>query len=79
MFGGWHPRQLAGFVRATLRHPWWLAGMACSTIGFALHALALHTSAHRSCNLCWSAVCCSHCRVGAVDQAAAAVVVLSRI
>ncbi|WP_445183242.1 hypothetical protein ACTXG6_32570 [Pseudonocardia sp. Cha107L01] len=42
---GLAPRQLAGFVRATLRHPWWLAGMACSAIGFALHALALHTSA----------------------------------
>ncbi|MDT7587307.1 MAG: hypothetical protein QOE32_4857 [Pseudonocardiales bacterium] len=42
---GLAPRQLAGFVRATLRHPWWLAGMACSTVGFALHALALHTSA----------------------------------
>jgi drug/metabolite transporter (DMT)-like permease len=42
---GLAPRQLASFVRATLRHPWWLAGMGCNAVGFALHALALHTSA----------------------------------
>jgi len=42
---GLAPRQLAAFVRATLRHRWWLAGMGCNTVGFALHAWALHTSA----------------------------------
>lgn len=42
---GLAPRQLASFVRATLRHPWWLAGMGFNAVGFALHALALHTSA----------------------------------
>jgi len=39
---GLRPRQLAAFVRATLRHPWWLSGTLFSIIGFGLHAFALH-------------------------------------
>ncbi|MGH3435893.1 MAG: DMT family transporter [Sciscionella sp.] len=35
-------RQLAGFVRATLAHPLWLLALPADTLGFGLHALALH-------------------------------------
>src|ERR1700704_1117984 len=39
------PRQLAAFMRATLRHPKWLVGMLVSFAGFVLHAVALHNGA----------------------------------
>ncbi len=39
---GLGPRQLLGFVRATVAHPYWLSGMALSTVGLGLHAFALH-------------------------------------
>lgn len=38
-------RQLQGFVRATLAHPYWLGGIALSTVGLSLHAFALHRGA----------------------------------
>jgi hypothetical protein len=41
---GLRPRQLASFLRATLTHPWWLAGTGFSIVGFSLHALALHSA-----------------------------------
>jgi drug/metabolite transporter (DMT)-like permease len=42
---GFRPRQLLGFVRATLAHPCWLGGIALSTVGLGLHAFALHRCA----------------------------------
>ena len=36
------PRQVRAFIAATLRDGWWLGGMALNTVGFGLHALALH-------------------------------------
>lgn len=42
---GLGPRQLLGFVRATLAHPYWLGGIALSTVGLGLHAFALHAGA----------------------------------
>jgi hypothetical protein len=42
---GLRPRQLASFVRATLAHPWWLAGVGFGVVGFVLHAFALHNAA----------------------------------
>lgn len=42
---GLRPRQLASFTRATLAHPWWLAGMGFGIVGFFLHAVALHSAA----------------------------------
>ena len=38
---GFQPRQLLGFIRATLTHPYWLGGIALSTVGLGLHAFAL--------------------------------------
>ena len=37
---GFQPRQLLGFIRATLAHPYWLGGTALSTVGLGLHAFA---------------------------------------
>ncbi len=37
-----HPRSLVRFVRATVSHRWWLAGMCCDVIGLSLQILALH-------------------------------------
>ena len=42
---GFGSRQLLGFVRATLAHPYWLGGIALSTVGLGLHAFALHAGA----------------------------------
>jgi hypothetical protein len=42
---GLGPRQLLGFVRATMAHPYWLGGIAVSTVGLGLHAFALHAGA----------------------------------
>jgi hypothetical protein len=42
---GLGPRQLLSFVRATLAHPYWLGGIALSTVGLGLHAFALHAGA----------------------------------
>lgn len=42
---GFAPAQLLVFARATVRHPAWLAGIACNAVGFGLHAWALHASA----------------------------------
>ncbi|MDT7716643.1 MAG: hypothetical protein QOH09_2635 [Pseudonocardiales bacterium] len=42
---GFRPRQLLSFVRATLAHPYWLGGIAFSTVGLGLHAFALHRGA----------------------------------
>ena len=39
--GEFRPRQIAAFVGATVRNPWWLIGMGLNTLGFGLHALAL--------------------------------------
>jgi drug/metabolite transporter (DMT)-like permease len=39
--GGYGPRQIGAFVRATVRNGWWLLGMALNTAGLALHATAL--------------------------------------
>jgi drug/metabolite transporter (DMT)-like permease len=43
--GGFRPRQLASFVRATVRNRWWLIGMGLNALGFGLHTLALHLGA----------------------------------
>lgn len=43
--GGFAPRQIGAFVRATVRNPWWLIGMGLNALGFGLHALALHLGA----------------------------------
>lgn len=48
---GDHPATPAGpghagvrrFVAGNLRHPLWIAGMAAESLGFALHAVALHS------------------------------------
>jgi drug/metabolite transporter (DMT)-like permease len=40
-FGGFRPRQIASFVRATARNKWWLIGMGLNVIGFGLNTLAL--------------------------------------
>jgi drug/metabolite transporter (DMT)-like permease len=40
-FGGFRPRQIAPFVRATLRNKWWLIGMGLNVLGFGLNTLAL--------------------------------------
>jgi len=37
-----HPRTLVGFIRATLSHPLWLAGIGCDVIGLTLQLFALH-------------------------------------
>jgi hypothetical protein len=42
---GFQPRQLLGFIRATLTHPYWLGGIALSTVGLGLHAFALNGGA----------------------------------
>jgi hypothetical protein len=42
---GFQPRQLLGFIRATLTHPYWLGGTALSTVGLGLHAFALNGGA----------------------------------
>jgi drug/metabolite transporter (DMT)-like permease len=39
--GGFSPRQIGSFARATLQNRWWLLGMGLNTLGFGLHALAL--------------------------------------
>jgi drug/metabolite transporter (DMT)-like permease len=39
--GGFRPRQIAGFVWATVRNRWWLIGMGLNAVGFGLHALSL--------------------------------------
>lgn len=36
---------VAGFVRATLRHPLWLAGLAADVVGLCLQVVALHLGA----------------------------------
>jgi hypothetical protein len=38
---GFQPRQLLGFIRAILTHPYWLGGIALSTVRLGLHAFAL--------------------------------------
>ena len=40
-FGGFRPREIASFVRATVRNKWWLIGMGLNVLGFGLNALAL--------------------------------------
>lgn len=40
--GGLRPAQVGAFVRATLSHPLYLAGMVAAAGGLALHAVALH-------------------------------------
>jgi hypothetical protein len=42
---GFQPRQLLSFIRATLAHPYWLGGIALSTVGLGLHAFALNGGA----------------------------------
>ena len=42
---GIRPPQLLRFARATLAHPRWRAGAACSAAGLGLHAAALHAGA----------------------------------
>ncbi len=39
------PGRLATFIRATLSHPLWLAGIACDVVGLTLQILALHLGA----------------------------------
>jgi hypothetical protein len=35
-------KKLGRFARATLSHPWWLAGLACDVVGLTLQIVALH-------------------------------------
>lgn len=39
------PSKLAGFVRATVSHRLWLAGIGCDVVGLSLQILALHLGA----------------------------------
>ncbi|MEO5831947.1 MAG: DMT family transporter [Nakamurella sp.] len=40
-----HPRNVFRFIRATVSHRLWLAGIACDAVGLALQILALHLGA----------------------------------
>jgi len=40
-----HPRKLARFIRATVSHRFWLAGIGCDVVGLSLQILALHLGA----------------------------------
>jgi drug/metabolite transporter (DMT)-like permease len=40
--GGYGPRKVGAFVRATIRNRWWLTGMSLNTLGLVLHAVALN-------------------------------------
>lgn len=40
-----HPRALGRFIRATVSHRLWLAGIACDVVGLTLQILALHLGA----------------------------------
>ena len=42
---GMQPGKLARFVRATVTHRLWLAGIACDTVGLGLQVVALHLGA----------------------------------
>ena len=40
-----HPSKLATFVRATVTHRLWLAGIGCDVVGLSLQTIALHLGA----------------------------------
>ncbi|PZS39514.1 MAG: hypothetical protein DLM62_07890 [Pseudonocardiales bacterium] len=42
---GLGPRQMVGFIRASLAHPYWLGGIAVGAVGLGLQAVALYGGA----------------------------------